>query len=278
MLVFPSVSYIPRRILAGSCGQTVQDGLKVAKAMIKISGLTKEYVMGKVKVPALKDVSLEIPKGQFVAIMGPSGSGKSTLMNVFGCLDRPSSGKYYLDGEDVSQKSDNELAQVRNQLIGFIFQSYNLLSRTDAVSNVELPLIYRGMAGGEREKRAINALGAVGLSQRIHHKPNEMSGGEQQRVAVARAIVGDPKVVLADEPTGNLDSRSGEEVMVIFQHLHSKGIPLVLVTHDSDIAKHAERIITLRDGRIISDEMVADRLDAKEVLAQMAEENMSASA
>ncbi len=248
----------------------------VASLMIKIAELTKEYNMGKVKVPALREIDVEIPRGQFVAIMGPSGSGKSTLMNNLGCLDRPTSGKYSLDDDDVSQKSDNELAEIRNNLIGFIFQSYNLLSRTDAVSNVELPLIYRGLPADKRRAKAARALESVGLSQRMHHKPNELSGGEQQRVAVARAIVGDPKVILADEPTGNLDSRSGEEVMVIFQELHEKGITLVLVTHDPDIARHAERIISLKDGRILSDEIVQGRLDAREILSKMPAPDISA--
>jgi len=237
--------------------------------MINVKDLTKEYVMGRIKVPALKGINLEIPQGQFVAIMGPSGSGKSTLMNILGCLDRPTSGTYSLNGSDVSKKSDNELAEVRNKLIGFIFQTFNLLSRTDALSNVELPLIYRGMGIKERQERAKKALDMVDLGKRIHHRPSELSGGEQQRVAIARAIAGDPKIILADEPTGNLDSRSGEEVMAIFQKLHDQGITLVLVTHDPDIARHAERIVALRDGHIVSDQMVRDRLNAEEVLKEM---------
>jgi putative ABC transport system ATP-binding protein len=237
--------------------------------VIQIQGLHKEYSMGKVKVQALKGVDLEIPAGQFVAIMGPSGSGKSTLMNILGCLDRPSQGTYLLDGADVSRKNDNELADIRNRFIGFIFQTFNLLARTNAMANVELPLIYRGMGAKERHKRATAALEAVGLGKRMTHRPNEMSGGEQQRVAIARAIAGDPKVILADEPTGNLDSRSGEEVMTIFQDLHEKGITLILVTHDPDIARHAERIISVRDGKIISDVMVEDRLDARKLLEEM---------
>lgn len=237
--------------------------------MIKVSKLTKEYTMGKIKVPALKGVDLEFPRGQFTAIMGPSGSGKSTLMNILGCLDRPTEGQYFLDGSDVSRKTDNELADIRNRFIGFIFQTYNLLSRTDAMANVELPLIYRGMHARERRERAAAALESVGLKDRMRHRPNEMSGGEQQRVAIARAIAGDPKIILADEPTGNLDSRSGEEVMVIFQDLHLKGITLVLVTHDPDIARHAERIVSLRDGKLLSDVVVDDRLNARELLSQM---------
>ncbi len=244
--------------------------------MIKTCKLSKEYNMGKVKVMALRDVDVEIPKGQFVAIMGPSGSGKSTLMNILGCLDHPTSGQYYLDGEDVSKKSDDELAEIRNQFVGFIFQAYNLLPRTDAISNVEIPLIYRGMPSAKRRELAMRALEVVGLSHRAHHKSNELSGGEQQRVAVARAIVGDPKLILADEPTGNLDSRSGEEIMAVFQDLHRKGITFVLVTHDPDIARHADRIISLRDGRIVSDEMVIDRLDANELLAAMPAPEVSA--
>jgi putative ABC transport system ATP-binding protein len=232
--------------------------------------------MGKVKVQALRDIDIEIPKGLFVAIMGPSGSGKSTLMKILGCLDKPTSGQFYLDGEDVSNKSDDELAEIRNQLVGYIFQSNNLLPWTDEVSNVELPLIYRGISAGKRREMAMEALESVGLSHRARHKPSELSGGEQQRVAVARAIVGNPKLILADEPTGNLDSRSGEEIMVVFQELHEKGITLVLVSHDPDIARHAERIVSLRDGRIISDEMIEDRLDANEILSQMPEPEISA--
>ena len=236
---------------------------------IKVVGLTKEYNMGKVKVAALKGVDLEVPVGQLLAIMGPSGSGKSTLMNILGCLDRPSTGSYFLEGSDVSKKSDNELAEIRNRNIGFIFQTFNLLARTDAMANVELPLVYRGMATKERRERATAALEAVGLAQRTHHRPNEMSGGEQQRVAIARAIAGDPKIILADEPTGNLDSRSGEEVMAIFQTLHTRGITMILVTHDPDISRHAERVVSVKDGYIVSDVTVEDRLDAKEILASM---------
>lgn len=244
--------------------------------MIRVEELSKNYEMGKVKVPALKGVNLQIPAGQFVAIMGPSGSGKSTLMNILGCLDRPTSGRYFLNGSDVSKKNDNELAEIRNQFIGFIFQTFNLLARTDSMANIELPLVYRGMPAKERRQRAESALKAVGLEKRKFHKPNEMSGGEQQRIAIARAIAGDPKIVLADEPTGNLDSRSGEEVMAIFQDLHEKGITLVLVTHDPDIARHAERVITVRDGLIVSDEMVEDRLMAKEVLKTLPQVEESA--
>jgi putative ABC transport system ATP-binding protein len=241
----------------------------MAEAAIKVVGLSKEYTMGKVKVLALKGVDLEVPVGQLMTIMGPSGSGKSTLMNILGCLDRPTSGSYFLEGADVSKKSDNELADIRNRNIGFIFQTFNLLARTDAMANVELPLIYRGMPAKDRRARATAALESVGLAKRMHHRPNEMSGGEQQRVAIARAIAGDPKIILADEPTGNLDSRSGEEVMAIFQDLHLRGITMILVTHDPDIARHAERAVSVKDGCIVSDVAVEDRLDGKQILASM---------
>lgn len=243
----------------------------MAEPAIRVVGLTKEYSMGKVKVAALKGVDLEVPVGQLLAIMGPSGSGKSTLMNILGCLDRPTTGSYFLEGADVSKKSDNELADIRNRKIGFIFQTFNLLARTDAMANVELPLVYRGMPQKERRSRAAAGLEAVGLGERMRHRPNEMSGGEQQRVAIARAIAGDPSIILADEPTGNLDSRSGEEVMAIFQSLHTRGITMILVTHDPDIARHAERVVSVKDGYIVSDTLVEDGLDAKEILATMPE-------
>jgi len=243
----------------------------VSDIVIEVSGLAKEYRMGKVKVQALRGIDLIIPRGQFVAVMGPSGSGKSTLMNILGCLDRPTDGRYLLDGQDVSRKSDNELAEVRNRSVGFIFQTFNLLARADAVSNVELPLIYRGTPSRERRERARKALEAVGLLDRARHRPNELSGGEQQRVAIARALAVEPKVILADEPTGNLDSRSGEEIMAIFQEMHERGITIVLVTHDPDIARHADRVVSLRDGKLVSDVEVlaSERLAAREVLAGM---------
>ena len=241
----------------------------MSDVVIEVSGLSKEYHMGKVKVPALRGIDLQIPRGQFVAVMGPSGSGKSTLMNILGCLDRPTSGRYLLDGQDVSRKSDNQLAEVRNRSIGFIFQTFNLLARADAVSNVELPLIYRATPSRERREKARRALEAVGLLDRARHRPNELSGGEQQRVAIARALAVEPKVILADEPTGNLDSRSGEEIMAIFQEMNQRGITIVLVTHDPDIAKHADRVVSLRDGKLVSDVEVPDseRLSARTLLA-----------
>ena len=225
-------------------------------AIIQIIELSKVYGLGEVQVRALDDVSLDINKGEFVAIMGPSGSGKSTLMNILGCLDRPSEGKYILAEEDVSKLGKTQLAIIRNQRIGFIFQSYNLLPQTTALDNVILPLLYNrnGKESDEQQtERAIAALEAVGLSDRIEHKPQELSGGQMQRVAIARALVNDPVLILADEPTGNLDTRSGQEIMALMSKLHEQGSTIVMVTHDDDIAASAERIIHLRDGKIETD-------------------------
>jgi len=219
--------------------------------MIKLESITKTYPMGKRELTVLKGVSIHIKKGELVAIMGPSGSGKSTMLNLVGCLDKPTSGNYYLEGKEVSRLSGGELARVRGQKIGFIFQTFNLLSRLTALANVELGMIY---SGGVDHKRAREALGKVGLSERIHHRPIELSGGEQQRVAIARAIVKSPTLFLADEPTGQLDSRSGEEVISILTSLHSEqGITLVMVTHDINIARHCQRIIQLKDGEVVEE-------------------------
>ena len=233
------------------------------KAVIDIQDITKMYRMGEIEVHALRGVSLKIFEGEFVSIMGPSGSGKSTLMNILGCLDQPSSGAYFLDGDDVSKLSEQALARVRNQKIGFVFQSFNLLKRTSALRQVELPLVYAGVSG--RSKRAKSALESVGLGQRLDHLPSELSGGQQQRVAIARALVTEPAMILADEPTGNLDSRSGTEVMQIFQRLNrEQGITTIFVTHDPWIARHTQRVIMLRDGKIIADREIAQPLDAGE--------------
>ena len=210
--------------------------------------------MGEVEVHALRDVSLTISEGESVAVMGPSGSGKSTLMNILGCLDRPSSGGYWLVGEEVSQLDRNALARLRNRTLGFVFQSFNLLSRTTALENVELPLLYAGISARERHTRARDALARVGLGDRLHHHPNQMSGGQQQRVAVARALVTHPHLIVADEPTGNLDSRTSVEIMALFQELGRTGITLLLVTHEADIARYASRVVVMHDGRVRSDE------------------------
>jgi putative ABC transport system ATP-binding protein len=221
--------------------------------LIALEDITKTYRMGDVEVPAVRGVSLSIAAGESVAVMGTSGSGKSTLMNVLGCLDRPTTGRYVLDGRDVSMASRDELALLRNKTLGFVFQNFNLLSRTSALENVELPLMYSGVSTKERRQRAAQALERVGLGERLDHHPNQMSGGQQQRVAIARALVSNPRIILADEPTGNLDSRTSVEVMALFQDLNRAGITLLLVTHEADIASHAARVIVLRDGKILSD-------------------------
>jgi putative ABC transport system ATP-binding protein len=221
--------------------------------LIELHDVWKTYVMGDVRLHALKGVSLTVGAGEFTAIMGASGSGKSTLMNLLGCLDRPTSGRYLLDGQDVSGLSSDALAVLRNRTLGFVFQSFNLLSRTSAVENVELPLLYAGTSGAERHARAAEALGRVGLADRAHHHPNQLSGGQQQRVAIARALVNSPRLLLADEPTGNLDSRTSVEVMALLQDLGTAGITVVLVTHEPDIAEYASRVIVMKDGRVRSD-------------------------
>ena len=224
--------------------------------VIRVENLEKIYHMGDVEVPALRGINLTIERGDFVAVMGSSGSGKSTLMNILGCLDRPTRGKYYLDGEEVGSLSADEWAHIRNKRIGFVFQGFNLLSRTTALENVELPMMYNGYAGKERHRRALEVLSLVGLAGRLDHTPNQLSGGQQQRVAIARALVNKPALILADEPTGNLDSATSNEIMALFQQLNlQQGITVILVTHEPDIAEHAKRQIVFRDGQVMSDNL-----------------------
>src|SRR5437667_6381707 len=239
--------------------ESYRDDLVRAGTVIKTEELAKVYEMGAEQVHALRGVDLEMGKAEYVAIMGPSGSGKSTLMNLIGCLDTPTSGKYWLAGRQVSELDDDELAYIRNKEIGFVFQTFNLLPRATALHNVELPLIYNGTPAEERIEKAKKALERVDLMDRMNHKPNELSGGQRQRVAVARALVNSPSIVLADEPTGNLDSKTGEEIMALFENLYRQGNTIILVTHEHDIAQHAHRIIHIRDGKIASDEAVVKK-------------------
>ena len=233
--------------------------MSTSKLLIEARDLTKTYQMGEIKVHALKSASLHVREGEMVSIMGPSGSGKSTLMNILGCLDQPTSGDYFLEQIKVNDLSDNRLSEIRGKRIGFVFQSFNLLKRTSAMNNVELPLIYAGIGRRERQKRARSALEQVGLGDRFHHKPNELSGGQQQRVAIARALVSTPAIILADEPTGNLDSTSSMEVMAIFQRLNlDHNITTIFVTHEREIAEHTKRVVRLADGEIVVDEAVKD--------------------
>jgi putative ABC transport system ATP-binding protein len=229
----------------------------IGPLVIDIKNITKEYVMGEEIVRALRGVTLAIHRNEYLAIMGPSGSGKSTLMNMLGCLDTPTTGHYEFNGRNVAEMNDDELAAIRNREIGFVFQTFNLLPRATSLRNVELPLIYAGLNPVAREERATQALVDVGLGDRIHHKPNELSGGQRQRVAIARALVNSPSIILADEPTGNLDSKTGEEIMALFENLYQRGNTIILVTHERDIARHARRTVNLRDGLIESDETIS---------------------
>ena len=236
-------------------------------AVIQIENLTRVYQMGETEVRALSGVSLEVKRNEYMAIMGPSGSGKSTLMNMIGCLDTPSSGEYILNGNRVSQMNDSDLAEVRNREIGFVFQTFNLLPRTSCLANVELPLIYAGVKASDRKKRALDVLDKVGLGDRVDHKPNELSGGQRQRVAIARALVNSPSILLADEPTGNLDTKTGDEIMLLFEELYRAGNTIILVTHENEIAEYARRIVRLRDGLVEKDETVLNPALEKETVA-----------
>lgn len=250
------------------CKEFANSGNKI-ESIVEIINLVKTYHMGEVEVLATRGISLSVGKGEFLAVMGPSGSGKSTLMNILGCLDKPTSGSYILDGVNVSNMTSDELAAIRNEKLGFVFQGFNLLSRTTALENVEIPMLYSGRHSSlEREENALSALRMVGLEKRADHVPSQMSGGEQQRVAIARALVNNPPLILADEPTGNLDTKTSIEIMDIFQKLNEeKGITVIMVTHEPDISKYAKRIIHVRDGKLRSDEIVADRLFASDVLS-----------
>ncbi|MDE2482665.1 MAG: ABC transporter ATP-binding protein [bacterium] len=235
----------------------MNNGSTQSSAAIVFERITKTYKNGTLEVPVLHGIDLVVKHGEYVAIMGPSGSGKSTMMNIIGCLDRATSGSYHLDGEDVSDLDDNALAAIRLRKLGFIFQGFNLLARTDAIKNVSLPLFYAGIGTKERERRAVAALDEVGLGDRAHHKPNELSGGQQQRVAIARALINDPAVLLADEPTGNLDTKTSADIMALFDKLHEQGRTIIMVTHDEEVASQARRIIRLRDGLIVADEQAS---------------------
>ena len=246
------------------------------RPLVETQGMVKDYRVGTYVVHALRGLQIEIGVGEFVAVMGPSGSGKSTFMNLLGCLDTLTAGRYILDGDDVSHLSRDALARIRNRKIGFVFQGFNLLPRTSALENVELPLLYTGTAASERRRKAREKLEVVGLADRQHHHPAQLSGGQQQRVAIARALINAPVLILADEPTGNLDSRTSVEIMAVFQALNRNGITIVLVTHEADVARHAGRVLTFRDGRLIADECVGEPTDARHLLSTLAVEDMVA--